>query len=53
MVDLKKDIVIGAALKHVATADRSAPVIEPNVKIGENARPALLNELISKTSAGA
>ena len=52
MEEVKKSIAAGASLKHVdTTADRSAPMIEKDVKIHENARPALFNELKSKAVA--
>lgn len=49
MADVKKGIAAGAKLKHVESVDRSAPIIEADVKVHGNARPALFAELKSRS----
>jgi hypothetical protein len=49
MEDVKKGIAAGAKLKHVDMVDRSAPIIEADVKVHENVRPALFAELKCKS----
>jgi len=49
MADVKKGIAAGAKLKHVESVDRSAPIIEADVQVHGNARPALFAELKSRS----
>eukprot|EP00965_Chrysotila_dentata_P190060 6173662-Pleurochrysis_carterae.AAC.1 len=49
MDGLKKEIeTCPTKLRHVEPNDRSSPLIESDVKIHENPRPALLAELTDK-----
>ena len=50
MNKLKEELKEKPKLNHVDTVDKSAPMIESSTKIGKDARPQLMSELLSKSS---